>query len=159
MRYIDRSLGIQEKIQYEVELHWINFLYWWVMTFVCGYLTFDIAINQRGGLFILGTFLLLCYSVYGFLSLFMTERIITNKRVVYKEGIISIHTDELKNDKLEGIEVRQTVLGRIFDYGDIIFSGIGASKVIFRNIDDPIEIKKKMDELLYDKKSMKWNSI
>lgn len=157
MRYIDRSLGIQEKIQYEVKLHWINFLYWWFIVCVCGFFTFDIVINPRGGSFILCTFLLLCYSVYGFLSLFMTERIITNKRVVYKEGILSIHTDELKNDKIEGIEVRQTILGRIFNYGDIIFSGIGASKVIFRNIDNPIEIKKKMDELLYDNTSIKGN--
>ena len=150
MRYIDKSLGINEKIKYEVKLHWINYITWWFFFFVSGFFTvillFECDINY---LLLCCTLGLLVYSLYGFLKLYMTERIITNKRVVYKEGIISLNTEELKNDKIEGIEVKQDILGKILDYGDVVFTGIGASKVIFIAVDNPIKVKKEADEFLY----------
>ena len=87
-----------------------------------------------------------------FFRLYLTERVMTNKRVVYKEGIISRYTEELKDNRIESIEVKQSIFGRLFDYGDVVFSGIGASKVIFKAVDDPITIKREVDEILYKMK-------
>ena len=76
------------------------------------------------------------------------EMVVTNKRVVYRKGIISIKTEELKTDKIESIEVMQSILGRIFRFGNICFSGLGISKVEFKGIDNPWEVKSKVETII-----------
>ena len=61
--------------------------------------------------------------IYLFIRNFSTEMAITNHRVIYKIGIFNVKTDELASNKIESISVRQSILGRILNYGDILFSG------------------------------------
>lgn len=56
-----------------------------------------------------------------YLSLHLTEMVCTNRRVVYKTGIISIKTEEIKVERIESIQVKQTFWGRVFGYGNILF--------------------------------------
>ena len=59
-------------------------------------------------------------------------------------------TEELKNSKVESIEIKQTILGRILDYGTIEFSGTGTSKVYFDNVDSPAAVKTEIDDIIGD---------
>jgi hypothetical protein len=56
-----------------------------------------------------------------------SEFAITNKRVIVKLGLISIHTLEMNLSKVESINVDQNPFGRIFGYGSITVIGIGAT--------------------------------
>ncbi|MDR0429752.1 MAG: PH domain-containing protein [Tannerellaceae bacterium] len=51
---------------------------------------------------------------------------VTNKRVILKTGIISRRTVELVLAKCEGIQVVQSVLGRLFGFGSIVITTGGA---------------------------------
>jgi uncharacterized membrane protein YdbT with pleckstrin-like domain len=46
----------------------------------------------------------------------MTEVVITDRRVIYARGFIQRHSVELHMDKIESVDVDQSVLGRLFDY-------------------------------------------
>ena len=46
-----------------------------------------------------------------------TEIAVTNLRVIYKTGFIQRKTNEMNMDKVESVEVDQSILGRILDYG------------------------------------------
>lgn len=76
------------------------------------------------------------------------EMAVTNKRVVCKKGIISVHSEELQWNKIESIETRQGILGRIFGYGDVYFSGTGSSYVVFPTIHEPWKVKSEASEIL-----------
>src|ERR1700730_2504323 len=49
-----------------------------------------------------------------------TEIAVTDRRVIYKRGFIRRYTVEMHMDKVESIDVDQSVFGRIFDFGDVI---------------------------------------
>ena len=70
-----------------------------------------------------------------------TELAITNKRVIAKFGFISRSTVELNIDKAESIQVRQGILGRIFDYGSIIVSGAGSTQTPIPGISRPMKFR------------------
>src|SRR5262249_40132053 len=70
-----------------------------------------------------------------------TEVAVTSRLVIYKRGFISRATFEIPLDKVEGVDVVQTVLGRIFDYGDIIIRGVGEGRQRLHAIDAPIELR------------------
>ncbi|MBR1605248.1 MAG: PH domain-containing protein [Alphaproteobacteria bacterium] len=76
------------------------------------------------------------------------EMAVTNYRVVYKIGLINIYTEELSNEKLESVSVRQTIMGRLLNYGDIIFSGTGTSRLVFKKVYAPWWIKSKAEDII-----------
>ena len=72
----------------------------------------------------------------------------TSRRVVFKTGIISIKTAEIKIDKIESIQIEQSFWGRILGYGNICFSGTGTAKVEFFYVDNPWQIKPQIEEAI-----------
>src|SRR5437764_105633 len=49
-----------------------------------------------------------------------TEIAVTDRRIIFKTGLIQRHTIEINMDKVESVDVDQTVLGRILDFGTVI---------------------------------------
>ena len=71
-----------------------------------------------------------------------TELAITNKRVVAKTGLIQRRTIEMFLEKIESIQVDQSVLGRMFNFGSVVISGTGVHSAPFKSISDPLELRK-----------------
>ena len=78
-----------------------------------------------------------------------TENVATNKRVIFKIGFIRSDTDELRNENIENIQIKQSIIGRILGYGDLEFRGTGGSPVVFKTIPDPISVKKEIEHVIY----------
>lgn len=70
------------------------------------------------------------------------EFIITNKRVIVKVGVIRRISFELQSEQVESIEIHQSIIGRILNYGTLMPCGIGASKVRIRYVVNPFEFRK-----------------
>jgi uncharacterized membrane protein YdbT with pleckstrin-like domain len=70
-----------------------------------------------------------------------TEIDVTDRRIVYKRGFIRRHTVEMNMDKVESVDVDQSILGRIFDYGDIVVRGTGVGIEPLRGIDSPLAFR------------------
>ena len=83
-----------------------------------------------------------------FIGLFFTEYGLTTKRVILKIGIISRNTDEMRLSKIETVEVRQGIFGRIFGFGTVLVTGTGNSSVVLKGVSNPISVKKEIDSHL-----------
>jgi hypothetical protein len=128
--YIRESLSQGEEVQVIFKLHWFA----WVKVWLWGF--FGVL-----------TILLLPVAVYVWLSLRTVEQGVTNKRVIVKRGIISRKTEEMKLGSIETVELNQSVLGRIFGYGDVKVTGRGISDVLFKCIDDPLTVKRQIESI------------
>lgn len=84
---------------------------------------------------------------WGILKIRTTEIVITNKRVVYKKGILSRKTIELNNIKVESFQVKQGVIQRLFGYGSLIIGGGGSVQEPLRYIDSPVKFRNAFFEL------------
>lgn len=71
-----------------------------------------------------------------------TELAITNKRVIAKFGFISRRTVEINIHKVESMQVDQSVLGRIFNFGTLVISGAGDPQAPIPGISRPLEFRK-----------------
>jgi uncharacterized membrane protein YdbT with pleckstrin-like domain len=79
---------------------------------------------------------------YAYIQYKTTELAITNKRVIVKNGFISRQTTELNLAKVESIQVNQTVMGRLLDYGSLLISGGGLPQASLNGIADPLAFRK-----------------
>jgi uncharacterized membrane protein YdbT with pleckstrin-like domain len=75
-----------------------------------------------------------------FLS-WITEIAVTNRRVIYKKGLIRRQTNEMNMDKVESVQIDQSILGRMLDYGDVTILGTGEGFETLRTIAGPIELR------------------
>ena len=65
----------------------------------------------------------------------------TNRRIIYKRGFIRRHTIEMNMDKVESVDIDQSTMGRLFDYGTITVHGTGAGIEPLYKISSPIEFR------------------
>jgi uncharacterized membrane protein YdbT with pleckstrin-like domain len=72
---------------------------------------------------------------------FTTEVAVTDRRIIYKTGFINRHTVEMHMDKVESVDVDQTILGRLLNYGDVTIRGTGETMERLTMIDHPIELR------------------
>jgi len=70
-----------------------------------------------------------------------TEFAVTDHRVIVKRGIFSLHTIEIALDKIESVDVDQTLLGRMLGYGTVTIRGVGSSWDPIPQIADPIAFR------------------
>ena len=67
-----------------------------------------------------------------------TEFGVTDHRIIVKRGLISLHTIEMSVDKVESVDVDQTIIGRMLGYGAVTVHGVGARWDPLPGLADPI---------------------
>jgi uncharacterized membrane protein YdbT with pleckstrin-like domain len=66
------------------------------------------------------------------LQCWITEIAVTNRRVIYKKGLIRRQTNEMNMDKVESVKIDQSILGRMLDYGSVTI--LGTAKASRRSV-------------------------
>tara|TARA_R110002126_G_scaffold10384_2_gene47288 strand:- start:1019 stop:1453 length:435 start_codon:yes stop_codon:yes gene_type:complete len=81
------------------------------------------------------------------ITYYSTELAVTNKRVVAKVGFIWRKTVEMNIPKIESLQVKQGILGRLFNYGSVIVSGAGNPQAPIPGISNPVLFKNRYFEV------------
>jgi uncharacterized membrane protein YdbT with pleckstrin-like domain len=80
--------------------------------------------------------------LYAWFVRWITEFAITNRRVISKKGFVWRNSAEMNMDKIETVDVVQSIPGRLLGYGTIRVLGTGASGGIeVRRIASPIDLR------------------
>ncbi len=147
-RYIDEILQPGEKVLYSTNAHWIFYL-----PAICAWIVAIVVLALYGqtmndGLRMLclaGAALVALAAVYwtvkGWFHRLTTETDVTNLRVVHKTGFIKRRTFEMALDKVESVDVNQTILGRILNYGDVTINGVGEGRETITTIASPLAFR------------------
>ena len=148
-RYIDEILQPGEKVLYSTNAHWIFYspaILAWLVAVVL--LALSRASTNEGLILtclvsaLVVALVALYWTIKAWFHRFTTETDVTNLRVVHKTGFIKRRTFEMALDKVESVDVNQSILGRILDFGDVTIMGVGegretiatiASPLVFRN--------------------------
>ena len=77
-----------------------------------------------------------------------TKLVLTNRRMITKRGLIARDTVEMNLGKVESVRVSQGLLGRILNFGDVTVVGTGASPEPLRGIANPLELRRKLGEVM-----------
>ena len=118
--YINKNLIKGETVEYEAHLHWKIYF-------------------TLSGLFTL--------FIYPYIRQITSEFVITSKRVVVKRGLWARTTFEMNLNKIETVNVDQSIWGRIFGFGTITIVGTGGTRELVESISKPLEFRRKFQEV------------
>jgi uncharacterized membrane protein YdbT with pleckstrin-like domain len=88
----------------------------------------------------------LIFFLAAYLRYISTEVAYTNKRVIAKFGFISRETVELNINKVESMQVKQGIIGRIFNFGSLVISGAGNPQAPIPGISHPMMFRRSLME-------------
>lgn len=75
-----------------------------------------------------------------------TNMVVTDRRVIAKFGLISRRAIEMRISKIESIQVDQTLLGRMLNYGTVMVHGTGGAFEPLSIVADPLAFKRAIEE-------------
>ena len=76
------------------------------------------------------------------------ELVITSKRVIAKFGLVSTRSIEIRLAKIESVRVTQGLIGRIFNYGDILLTGTGSTFDPIPHISHPLRFRTALNQAM-----------
>jgi len=145
MKYIEEILQPDEKIIFSSTLSWVTYLpgiLLWVVAAVVFAIGSD---NYNRGVWYIAALVIALLAAYfslrAWFNRWTTEIDVTDRRVVYKHGFINRHTVEMNMDKVESVDVDQSILGRLLDYGDITIRGTGETWETLKMIGAPLKFR------------------
>jgi uncharacterized membrane protein YdbT with pleckstrin-like domain len=71
------------------------------------------------------------------------------KNVIFQSGFFVQQTIDIPIRKIESIDVRQTLLGTMFNYGHIIITGSGGTKQVMGPIASPLTCRRYIEQFLH----------
>jgi uncharacterized membrane protein YdbT with pleckstrin-like domain len=152
MSYVKHVLQPEEKILVDGRLSWVVY-HRAILYLIAGLIliTLEHVIwNQELLIYATGALFggaALVSGAYWWFKRWTTEIAVTNKRIIYKTGFITRHTAEMNMDKVASVDVDQSVLGRLFDFGSVQILGTGGARSIERldRIGGPIKLRNAID--------------
>jgi len=147
-RYIEEILQPGEKVLYSTNEHWMFFLpaiaAWvvvavflvlWRLVASDGLEWVCLALAGMAGL------AALYFTATAWFHRWTTETDVTNLRVVHKTGFIRRRTFEMSLDKVESVDVNQSILGRLLNYGDLTIQGVGEGTETISTVTSPLAFR------------------
>ena len=149
-RYIDEILQPGEKVLYSTNAHWIFYLpaiAAWIVALALLILSSTVGVVAPA-LVLVGwaaaaviAVAALYFTIKAWFHRLSTETDVTDRRVVHKTGFINRRTFEMSLDKVESVDVNQSVMGRILNYGDVTILGVGEGKQKIATIASPLAFR------------------
>lgn len=146
MNYIQKNLLSGEEIKYVARLHFFLFVQPIILLIIGAFLASSpkeiSAMTHYAGL------LILFFGIVSLLSRILikvgSSYAVTNKRVILKTGVISRRAVDLVLAKCEGLHIKQSILGRIFNFGTITVTTGGVSST-YPYIANPLAFRKEIN--------------
>ena len=161
MSYVQKVLQPDERVIVEGRLHWVMYtagIAWLVLALVIVLLGWtglfrsaladtNTSFDPARGRFFLDV-LAAPFAAIGLIALIQakfrqmtTELAVTDRRVIQKFGFISRHTAEMNINQVESVEVEQSLLGRMLDYGTVTIHGTGAGLETLYRLATPLRVR------------------
>ncbi|MCC7097094.1 MAG: PH domain-containing protein [Thermomonas sp.] len=140
MSYVQSVLVPGETVIVQARIHWFIYLdvLFWLLLGAALSLLLPLPFAILG-------YLLLAYGLFlaikDWIHVASTELAVTSARVIAKFGFIRRETVELRHSKVESLQVNQSILGRIFNYGSVVITGSGGTHAPIPYISDPLKFR------------------
>jgi uncharacterized membrane protein YdbT with pleckstrin-like domain len=146
MSYVAEVLQPGETLRFSTNIHWLVYLKA-ILALIVGLVLLRWYYAEGQSVFVLlfggvvFTLTAVILAVPAWLRRFGTEVAVTDRRVIYKTGLVQRHTIEINIDKIESADVDQSILGRLFGFGSITIRGTGEGVEPLRNIAQPLQLR------------------
>lgn len=130
-------------IVYFTRLHWI--IFFWPILGLFGALVLSSYIREVG--FALTIFSLVWIAMT-WITYYFSSLTIKRNQVILRTGVIVRQTIDIPLNKIEAIDIRQSIMGSIFRYGMVCITGTGGTRRVINYLNNPLTCRRYIEQLM-----------
>lgn len=136
-----------KNIEYVAKLHWIIFL-WPVLLLIASiYLALSIESVFKPSMII--AFVACCWFFMVWMTYQFSSLTIKKSQVILRTGFFVRNTIDIPLNKIESIDIRQSLLGSICKYGCLVITGTGGTRQLINYITKPLTCRRHIEQLMH----------
>ncbi len=139
---------MDDEILYQTKLHYIIFS-WPAGLLFAAWLIFNflpILMNVA--------YLMFAMSIVSSLFFFAARKYsvfqIKKQSILIQTGVLTRQSIHLPISKIETVEVKQSILGALLNFGTIILIGTGGTRNYIQNIQNPLSCRRHLEQLIHE---------
>lgn len=127
-------------IVYFTRLHWIIFFWPLLALGAALAVTFYIPQLREVGYGI--SFFTLVWVLMTWITYYFSSLTIKKNQVILRTGVIVRQTIDIPLSKIEAIDIRQSILGSILQYGVVCITGTGGTRRVINYLNNPLTCRR-----------------
>lgn len=132
---------------YEARLHWI-LLFWPALLFCFAiFLRLKFDSMHEFSLWIAAFAILWGFMVW--ITYHFSSLTIKKKQIILCTGILVRKTLDIPLNKIESIDIRQSILGSLLRYGSLVVTGTGGSRQVINYLNKPLTCRRYIEQLMH----------
>ncbi len=137
-----------QRVVYQARLHWILFV-WPLLLLLFGLgLSFSFPSFREVGL--MTVLIAIAWGFLMWLTYQFSSLTIKEKQVILRSGILVRQTIDIPLSKIESIDIRQSIIGSLFQYGSLLITGTGGTRQWMGYIAKPLTCRRHIEQLMHD---------
>ena len=84
------------------------------------------------------------------LTFIFSSLVIKKRQVILCTGILIRQTIDIPLSKIESIDIRQSILGSILQYGSLVITGTGGTRQFVNYLSHPLTCRRYIEQLLHE---------
>jgi uncharacterized membrane protein YdbT with pleckstrin-like domain len=154
MAYYQKVLLPEEKLLHLGRLHWAIYLRAWVLFAIVVIAIVALLAERRASpppaewvvpalelAAVVFVVLALLSALGAWIRRRTTEIVVTDRRIIFKQGLLRRRTIEMTMNKVESVDVIQSISGRIFNFGTVLIRGTGSTYEPLAMVADPLTLR------------------
>ncbi len=138
----------ENNVIYQAHLHLIIFL--WPIALLCVTAYLALVFPQlRTPSYVMGLCALLWIAITG-LTWLSSSLLIKKKQVILCTGILMRQTVDIPMNKIECIDIRQSIIGSLMNYGSLVITGSGGSRQVVDYLNNPLTCRRYIEQMMHD---------
>lgn len=135
-------------IIYKANLHWVIFV--WPVVLFCFAIYIGIKFSPLEKVALAFGAFAIFWEVIVWLTYQCSYLIIKKSQVILYTGIFVRHTLDISLSKIESVDIRQSVLGSILQYGSLIITGTGGTRQYVHLLAKPLTCRRYIEQALHN---------
>lgn len=138
--------GYDTNIIYFTRLHWI--IFFWPVVALCAALVianYVTPLRQVG--YGLAAFALIWVAMT-WCTYYFSSLTIKKNQVIIRTGVVVRQTIDIPLNKIEAIDIRQSIFGSILSYGMVCITGTGGTRRIISFLHNPLTCRRYIEQLM-----------
>jgi uncharacterized membrane protein YdbT with pleckstrin-like domain len=141
--------NIETNVIYFTRLHWVIF-FGPILAF-CAVATLQVYIKPLWQVSLFLEAVILLWIAMTWVTYYFSSITIKKKQVILRTGVLVRQTVDIPLDKIETIDIRQSILGSIFQYGALVITGTGGTKHLINYLNKPLTCRRYIEQLMNER--------
>ena len=140
---------MEEDVVYVARLHWILFAGPLLLLLSALSVFYVFEVNSLKPLIIFCSLFAWAWGILVWVTYQFSSLTIKKKQLILRTGLIVRQTVDIPLTRIESIDIRQSILGSLLQYGSLVIIGTGGSRQVIQDLSKPLTCRRYIEQLMH----------